>query len=449
MRAILRQHWLFLLLLISISTFYLAGVPGVPYHPDESTYLFMSADFERMLSNPQSLAWEKTENLSPEMRYRMIDAPLTRYLIGFNRALVKIPATIADWDWSASWQENVISGAYPDSSTLLTGRLASALLFPLSLLLLYLICLKLSGRTAGIFAVIFFSLNPLVLLHTRRAMAEGILVFALLFALYCFLHADKFPFLAGLAVALAVNAKHSAALLLPVGLFAACWVSTGKPKRGFQIVTNLIRFWIGFGVLMLLLNPFLWGNPISAAQAALEQRQVLIARQLSDFTTIAPAQVLDSPLKRAAVAIAQVFVAPPVFSETGNYAAQIADAKQAYLDSFGSQVGRHTWAAGGLIAMTVLGILTTMQVTLKGNQSPQKFAVVLLMSFLSIGIGIGLLVHLAWQRYYLPLVPFTAIFAALGLEWGIKTSHAVLGHGRWYARLTQVLAQFTPDSWVS
>jgi hypothetical protein len=36
----------------------------------------MSADFERMLSNPQSLAWEKTENLSPEMRYRMIDARL-------------------------------------------------------------------------------------------------------------------------------------------------------------------------------------------------------------------------------------------------------------------------------------------------------------------------------------------------------------------------------------
>lgn len=449
MRTNLRQHWLFLLLLISISAFYLSGVPGVPFHPDESTYLFMSEDFERILSNPQSLVWEKTENLSPEMRYRLIDAPLARYLIGFSRALVTAPAPKADWDWSASWQENQFSGAYPEDGAMLAGRLASALLFPFCLVLLYLIGLKLSGRTAGIFAVIFFSLNPLVLLHTRRAMAEGILIFALLLALYSFLNADKFPFLAGLAVALAVNAKHSAALLLPVGMLAVSWFSAAKPKRGVQIAGNLFRFSIGFAVLMLLLNPFLWGDPVNAAKAVLEQRQALITRQLADFSIIAPAQVLDSPLNRAAVAVAQLFIAPPIFSESGNYTVQTAGAEQAYLASFGSQVGRQPWAAGMMIGLTLLGIMTTMQATFKHSQSLQRSAALLLISFLSMSIGIGLLVHLAWQRYYLPLVPFTAIFAALGLVWGIKTSHAVLSHGRWYARLSQILAQFTPDSWVS
>jgi 4-amino-4-deoxy-L-arabinose transferase-like glycosyltransferase len=425
MRAILRQHWFFLLLLISISTYYLSGVPGIPFHPDESTYLFMSEDFQRVFSDPQSLVWGRTENL------------------------VTIPAPKADWDWSASWQENQFSGAYPEASAMLAGRLASALLFPLCLVLLYLIGLKLSGRTAGIFAVIFFSLNPLVLLHTRRAMAEGILVFALLLALYCILNAEKYPFLTGLAVALAVNTKHSAALLVPVGLLAVSWVSAKKSKRGGQIAGNLLRFSTGFAVLMLLLNPFLWGDPINAAQAALEQRQALIARQLADFTTIAPAQVLDSPLNRAAVAVAQLFIAPPVFSESGNYTAQTANAEQAYLVSFGSQVGRQPWAAGVMIGLTLLGIMTTMLVTFKDSQSHQRSAVMLLISFLSMSIGIGLLVHLAWQRYYLPLVPFTALFAALGLVWGIKTSHAVLSHGRWYARLSQVLTQFAPDSWVS
>jgi len=381
MRAILRHHWFFLLLLFSISICYLSGVPGVPFHPDESTYLFMSTDFERILSNPQSLVWDDKENLSPEMRYRMIDAPLARYLMGFSRSLFTIPTTQVDWDWSASWQENLSSGAYPENSTLLSGRLASALLFPLSLIILYLIGLKLSGRMVGIVAVIFFSINPLVLLHTRRAMAEGILVFALLLVLYSLLHAEKFPLIAGLAVALAVNAKHSAVLLLPVGMFAVSWVSSLKPRRGVQIATNLFRFSIGFAFLMLLLNPFLWGNPINAAKAALEQRQDLIARQLADFSTIAPAQVLDSPVKRTAVAAAQLFIAPPVFSESGNYTAHTAATEQAYRATFVNQVGRQPWTAGVLIGMTLLGIIATIRTTFVDSQPHQKSAVLLLISF--------------------------------------------------------------------
>ena len=34
------------------------SVKLVPFHPDESTYLFMSSDFEALLQDPLSLVWE-------------------------------------------------------------------------------------------------------------------------------------------------------------------------------------------------------------------------------------------------------------------------------------------------------------------------------------------------------------------------------------------------------
>jgi 4-amino-4-deoxy-L-arabinose transferase-like glycosyltransferase len=449
MGAILRRHWLFILLLCGISIFYLIGVPKIPFHPDESTFLFMSSEFERTISSPRGLAWDNPVDLSPVMRYRMIDAPLTRYLIGIGRALVALPAPENDWDWSASWQDNQSSGGYPGARALLTGRLSVALLFPLSLILLYLIGLKLDGRLLGITAVILFSFNPLILLHTRRAMAEGVLIFAILLAVYALLYADRYPFLAGLAVALAFNAKHTAGLLLPAGIIAATWISFGTSSKYKHIASNLVRFTIGFGLLTILINPFLWRYPISAAQTALTQRQELIERQLDDFKHVAPAQLLESPGKRAAVAVAQVFIAPAVFSETGNYAEFTAEDEAAYLESFNIQIGRQPWSAGLLIGFAILGLIAAIRAVFDKDTPHQRNAALLLLSFFSVAIGIGMLVHLAWQRYYLPLIPFTALFAALGFAWGIKTSHGIFAQGRLSARLSQVLAQFTPDRRVS
>jgi len=449
MISILRRHWFFILLLILISIFYLIGTPAVPFHPDESTFLFMSAEFERITSNPFGLACVSTGDLTPVMRYRMIDAPLTRYIIGAGRSVAALPPPATDWDWSGSWGENQASGALPAAVLLQIGRFSIASLFPLSLILLYLIALKLDGRLLGVVVVIIFSMNPLILLHTRRAMAEGALIFAILLALHAFLHADRYPFLAGLAIALAFNAKHSAGLLLPVGVFAACWTSVSHALRYRHIFSNIVRFMVGFGLLTLLFNPFLWREPVSAAQSALSLRQALIERQVADYESIAPALVLESTGQRVAVAIAQVFIAPPIFSETGNYAEFSVAVEKSYLNSFGSQVGRQPLIAGIFIGLTLLGLVASLRTALGDVRPARRNSVILLLAFFGFSLLIIVLIPLAWQRYYLPLIPFTAIFAGLGIVWGIKTSRDILAHGRLSSRLSQILAQFTPDSRVS
>ncbi|MGW8224915.1 MAG: hypothetical protein ACWGOY_04240 [Anaerolineales bacterium] len=444
----LRRHWLFLVLLVVISVFYMTGVVSVPFHPDESTFLYMSADLERSLTAPFSLAWKNETSLTPDMRYRMIDAPLTRYLVGIGLTIAGIHAPMVDWDWGASWQENKTSGALPDPTLLLVGRMVVACFFPLSLLLLYLIGLKLDGRMLGISILLIYSLNPLVLLHTRRVMAEGVLLFTILLALYALLHGDRYPFLAGLAVSLAVNAKHSAALVLPAGLLAVGWLSYPVERKFYNGIKNVILFSFGFGLLILMLNPFLWGSPFAAAQEAAHLRQDLVERQMADFTRIAPSQVLDSYSQRAAMIIAQLYVAPPIFSETGNYNQSTAAAEESYLDSRVNQLGRSPIVSGFLIAISLLGLAAAVRTLITGQGTVRRDFAVLLFSSLGFYTGTLILIPLTWQRYYLPLVPFVAIFTGIGFVWGIKTSRNLLGHGRLFVRLTEVLAQFAPDSWM-
>lgn len=445
----LRQHWLFLLLLMAISAFYLAGVSQVPFHPDESTLLYMSTEFDRLISQPFQTAWDESIDLTPTMRYRMIDAPLTRYMLGLGFSFLRLQPPLADWDWSASWEENQAAGALPNPGLLLVGRLLVASLFPLSLVLIYLIGLKLDGRLLGIMAVILFSTHPLILLHTRRAMAEGALIFTLLLALYALFAADRFPFLAGLACALALNAKHSAGLLLPAGLVAASWITFPVPERNRKIITNLLLFSLGFGLLIVLLNPFLWRSPVKAVQAAVSYRQDLVSQQVADFEDIAPSQVLSSPAQRVNVAIAQLYIAPPVFSEAGNYTQFTRPAEAVYSASAVNHLARGKLMGGIIMGFTLIGIYAFFRRLFSNDFLARRQVAILLLTFTLTCVGIILLVPLAWQRYYIPLIPFIALFAGMGVTLGIKTSLGLVAQGRWMSRLTQVLAQFAPDSWMT
>lgn len=444
----IRSHWLFILLLIVLSAFYLWGVVKVPFHPDESTYIFMSADFERILTDPLSMVWENEDPLSDVFRYRLIDAPLTRYLLGLGRALIGLPAPAVDWDWSASWEANQNSGALPNTRMLLIERLAIASLFPLCLLLLYLIGLKLGGRLMGIATILLFSLHPLILLHTRRAMAEGVLIFSVILTLYAFTKAGKHAFLTGLAIAVAFNAKHSAILLLPIGLIAVSWLPHSSPRKFSIILSNLTGYLMGFVLLTILLNPFLWRNPITATKEALIQRQNLLNRQLADIKMISPAQVLETPTERAAVTLAQLFIAPPIFSEVGNYRLQTAQAEVEYLSTPGNDFWRNSLSAGITLGLTLLGIIAAFRISSSEDFNQQRISILFLLSFLIMVAGIILMMPLAWQRYSIPLIPFVSIFASLGLVWGIKNSRRIFSHGRLSSRLSQILAQFTPDSWM-
>ena len=116
-----------ILIILALTLAYLAGLAGVPFHPDESTQLFMSSDLNTLFSRPADLFWSTANEQDARQIYRELDAPLARYLIGVGRTIASLPALPVDWDWSKSWEENQTAGALPDARLLLVGRLSVAL----------------------------------------------------------------------------------------------------------------------------------------------------------------------------------------------------------------------------------------------------------------------------------------------------------------------------------
>ena len=80
----------------------LVTLPAVPFHPDESTHLYLSRDFDLLFRQrePAAVTWQAADAPPDVRRYRLLEAPLSRYLIGLSRALTGQPALTTSTDWN-------------------------------------------------------------------------------------------------------------------------------------------------------------------------------------------------------------------------------------------------------------------------------------------------------------------------------------------------------------
>jgi len=430
----------FVLIAIILSTFAFWGISTVPFHPDESTYLFMSSDFETLFSNPLSLAWDtdvttdSKDDSSLRAHYRLVDTPMTRDLLGLARWVSGFPPLPADWDWSKTWEQNQAAGAIPEEGLLRAGRVILTLFIPLNLWLIYRIGVRLHSHSTGLLAALLFGLNALVLLHNRRAMAEAALTFGVLIALWSFLEGSRRAWVVGLALAFAINTKQTAYALLPVGLLAVAlppFSLRGDPNSSkFQILIRVALNWAEVLLIILLvtlaLNPFLWKQPVQAIQAAWAERQELMTRQVNEFNRLNPESSLNSPPRRTAALIANLYMTMPAFAEISNYAQETAAAEQQYLANPANHLLRGMLPGGILFALTLAGIglaglklLTSLRAhhTLVSPilRRRQEAIFITLISTFTLGVGIYWLIPLPWQRYLMPLVPFVCLWIAYAI----------------------------------
>lgn len=404
------SSWLIALILLLLSGYNLAGVMQVPFHPDESTQLYMSRDIERLLSDPAKLFWDQEKAGDLEQHYRLIDAPLTRYLIGFARQICGLQPLSADWDWSQNWEQNKAAGALPSTQLLMCGRLAITFLIPLSLFLIYKIGTALQGRLLGMIAAVLLGTSALVLLHDRRAMAEGVLTFGICLSLWGILHADQRPILAAIGIAIAFNAKQSALALFPAGLLAVSWLpaENRSPRR---LVTNAIQYSLVFALVTLALNPVWWRDPIESIQASWQERQDLLVSQEVATQALAPGQLLTTPFERLVAMIANVYIIDPQFAEVGNYLDQIREASEVYLDKPVNRLLRGNMGGGFLLGASLYGCVLILYRLRSAQSSDHRRMVLLLLAFLFQAGALLITVPLPHQRYIIPLVPFVCLIA--------------------------------------
>ncbi len=398
------------LVIVTASAFYLAGVAGVPFHPDETTQLYMSADLETLLRDPLSLAWQPGES-DQRGHYRLMDAPLPRTWIGLGRMLAGQPAPLADWDWTLDWKRNLARGALPGQDALLAGRWMMALCYPFSLLLAFLAGRRLGRPIAGWTALLLTATNALVLLHTRRAMAEGLLLLLIYFNVWWLSGQPRHPWLVGAWLALAFLAKQSAAALLLPAALALLTPLGGELQLAARLRNTLAAAGLFVG-LVVLCNPFAWAHPVGALQAALRERAAFAQAQEQAHSAQGGVLLASSPAARLAGVVAQWYITEPAVMDVDNYRDALADASARYLGNPVHRLLRGFAGGGVLFLLTLFGAVTTGMRAARERRV--RAEIWLLLAAGVAQVGVLLLIPVPFQRYAVALVPHAALWVGIG-----------------------------------
>ena len=398
------------------SCIYFWNLSTVPFHPDESTQIYMSSDIEQIFTDPSLLFWNPDPIDPVRQSYRLLDAPIMRYLIGISRQLFKVEPLESDWSWSSSWEQNVQNKAYPNSKQLWVSRLASAVFFPFSLLLLYKLGKRISSSKLGWILMLLFSINPLVLLHTRRAMSEGPLVFFILLFLWTIVNRKRNVYLIASSLALAINSKYSAAPLLIVGGLFLFFDAKDKENKWKIPLKNVVIFTTVIIAVTIMLNPFSWSNPIDSIQAAFRARQNLVANQVADLRIIAPERVLDTLSERSAAIVGNLFFTRLAFADYGNYSKYTSESEMYYLEYPVNNLFRTPLGGAFFVTLTLLGLTISIVQWKKDHfRVDQPLFPINLSAFAEISFLL-ISVPLPYQRYIIPLLPFILIWVGVALE---------------------------------
>ena len=412
--------------------FLLSGVESVPFHPDESSLLYQSRDLEALFNNPSSLVWSPDRSGELDQTYRLLNPPIPKYILGLGRMLAGFDSedVNVDWNWSASWEENVAASALPDPNLLHGARIASTVVLLGSLLPLTAISRKLAGNKLAIITVLLFGINSLVLLHGRRAMAEGSLIFGTSLAILGLLEAGERPWLTGVGVAVALSSKLSAGALLPIGLIAVLWPGEKSKEDLGPRIRRGITYSIVVILITLILNPILWANPVGGISRIWNSRVDFAERQKEIIESFSPGQLLETPTQRFAGMLVMLYIRPPQTSEVANYIEQTESDEEAYLAHPLNTLTSGIIVGSLTMLLTTIGIgSASLELIGSDAEKKRKVALLILGTFGQV-IAILAVNAIPFQRYYLPLLPFILIWMAIALRavpTGIKKAAQKMG----------------------
>ncbi|NMB53191.1 MAG: phospholipid carrier-dependent glycosyltransferase [Leptolinea sp.] len=394
-----------ILLLLLIFWNYFSGLGAVPFHPDETTQIFMSAD---ALRQPVDLAFTPLAAVDLRMRYRLIDSPITRMLIGWGMHLLGQPPVTADWNWSASWHENATAGALPSNASLLAARWSVAWLFPLTCLFFFLLAKRVTNRQTAILAFFLFSSNALILIHTRRAMAESAALCVFCALAWLLIDLKKSAWFAALAAGLAVNTKQTAIPLAGMGVLELVFLPHEDTWR--KRILRCLEYLVGISVITILVNPVFWKYPLQAIDRGIALRSDLSSRMEVDY------HLSPNPLERSVILIAQVFIQPPAIADVLNYKEETRAVEEAYVAQPQNNLARGFFGGGVLLILTILGWIVICR-QIKTDQPPKKSPRLLFLMITVVCLfSLMGLTAAPFQRYYIFLIPLFSISQAAAID---------------------------------
>ncbi len=421
------------------------------FHGDEAMQIYMSRDYATAFieHDPAALIAEPPYSIDTDPYLRLINGTINRYGIGLSWQIAGLGVNNLPprpgWDWGLDYAANVSTGHMPPALLLAAARFSSTLFLALSVAVMFALGGQFGrrfNRPLAWFVSGLYTLNPVVLLNGRRALQEGsTLFFGLLMILIAVLIAKRSfnPYLL-------VNSQREGAPkplsplawergwgegLKPLGLWltlilaggltfaskytgiiyvgaALGWIFLAEAVRlkGRDLLLTIGKLLLS-GLLILLLfiglSPALWSDPPARLVDSLEQRAQLLDIQVGGTPDGA------MPLsQRVQEIIVQPFMTTPQqyeISSWGTFQTVNEDVFR-YLSSPFSGLQFGVIIGGLLTLLAGGGILFSLR---------RDWRVGLLV-WLGLTIASLMVNPLAWQRYYLGLIPVATLLAGVALE---------------------------------
>lgn len=463
----LRIQWLDIAFLVLVAVYVLAGVSLTPFHGDESAYIWLSEDYDRVVKNRDFDKVFYTPQGNPKQYLRLTTGSILSYSIGFLRDVTDNDDPIEKWLWGETWEENIQMGKMPTPRLLTMGRSVSALMGAIGIVLLFLTVFKLSlSRLAAWCAALAFATQGGVLVNIRRAMQEGPKFLFLILTIYAAVFILQnlremkvrwFQFaILGIASGLTLAAKQDAAPML-VAVYLGLGFAPFLHKAGlrFFLLNALYLFaatCIAYGFFLLFMPVFWdwWETAFMLVGLALilfqlpllkmERSAILLAlvglALLAGMSARSPALWRDIPMpilamletRKGVVAGQDVVIGESNRFEAGSMKNRLgflventvsSDVMYMETASFDvppfhelihsyerSGLGGRTgslWIDGLILIVALLGGWTLLK-----PFSAESFFVFLL--FFVTAILLYLLISLSWQRYFLIMqIPYSLL----------------------------------------
>lgn len=452
---------------------YLSNLKEVPFHPDESSWIFMSRDFETLflLRDRAAFEWSLAggQPATIDILYRLLNAPVAKYMIGLSWWLNGNTAADLnnDWVWKESWDFNQSNGSLPKPNLLWASRLPGAIMSALAVVLIFLIGSEVGGLGVGLAAALFLGFNPLILLHSRRAMAEAAQLFFTLAAVLGCIHltrACEDPSIlcligpsqtdrraeqtgsdfrtarfqrigagffnnlvrilgfvgVGVLIGFAVSSKQTMLILMPIALLATAPLLKHTSLFGHRLII-LLSIWLalglGFSLTFYILNPILYQHPVSGAAAMIAARNHVVDSQIAMVRTISPDSLTPTIQARMLAAFKTLYLRPPAVWDVPVYLDQLALQARTYFALLINRMMSQSWMGFLLAIFSAIGIIAGAKrlILASRKSSASTERLILWWSLATLGLVL-FAIPFDWQRYFLPLVPVTCLLAAVGLN---------------------------------
>lgn len=265
--------WLDFTFLLLLFIYILSGLHLVPFHGDESAYLWLSEDYDRIVEKRdlENVLFNPDGNAKQYLR--LSTGSILAFSIGFTRDITNNEDPIEKWLWGSSWDENIAQGNMPNPRLLNLARTCSAWMGALSMVLFFLFAFNLfSSRLVAWSAALMLATQGSVLVSIRRAMQEGPKFLFLILTAYIasFILKNlqsakmtKYPYaILGIASGLTLASKQDTVPML-VSIYLALTVVPIFGKKSVQtILVNIL--YLGSATIIayaifLIFMPVFWG----------------------------------------------------------------------------------------------------------------------------------------------------------------------------------------------